>query len=217
MLVLDASASMSFPETGLSAWRYAQVLAASLAHLVVSQGDAAGLLAMSGERLTFIPAKGGRPHLRSLIATLDRLEPGGDWQPARAISRGAELLKRRGLVLVLSDFHDEEDSTRRELRRAARSGHDVSMLHVIAADERSFPYRGDTEFEDLETGERRRVDAGVAALAYREGLAAFLGRCQEGAVRDHIDYALLSTDVAPERALRDFLLRRGADRRRASA
>src|SRR5689334_2261575 len=71
MLVLDGSASMAFPETGLSKWRYAAIAAAALAHMVVSQGDAVGLLAMTGNRMTYLPAKGGRPHLRSLIATID--------------------------------------------------------------------------------------------------------------------------------------------------
>lgn len=210
VLVLDASASMRFPPGARAKWRYAQVLAASLAHLVTSQGDAAGLLAMAADRLTYLPAKGGRPHLRSLIAAIDRLEPAGTWSPARAVGRAAELLKRRGLLLVISDFHDDEEGTRRELRRAARAGHDTAMLHVVAAEERSFPWHGDVEFEDPETGERRRVDADIAATGYRAAFTAFLRRCRAEAMRDHVDYALMATDLPPDRALRDFLLRRRA-------
>ena len=81
MLVMDGSASMAFPEIGTSKWRYAAVLAASLAHLVVSQGDAVGLLAMAGDRMTYLPARGGRPHLHSLIGTIGRLEPSGVSSP----------------------------------------------------------------------------------------------------------------------------------------
>src|SRR5262245_6683589 len=117
MLVLDGSASMAFPEEGTTKWRYATVLAASLAHLVGAQGDGVGLLAMTDDRMTYLPARGGRPHLRSLIAVMDRLRPAGRWSPARGIARGAELLKRRGVVLVLSDFQDAEAETHRELRR----------------------------------------------------------------------------------------------------
>jgi uncharacterized protein (DUF58 family) len=208
MLVVDASGSMNYPDSGTTKWRYAQVVAAALAHLVVAQGDAVGLLAMSDGRLTFVPAKGGRPHLRSLIAVLGRLTPAGTWEPARAIARGAELLKRRGLIVALSDFEDSDEAAGRELRRAGRAGHDVAMLQVIAAEERTFPYRGDVEFEDLESGDRRRVEAGAAAGAYRAGFEAFLQRCRERALRDYVDYALMPTDLAPERALRDFLLRR---------
>jgi uncharacterized protein (DUF58 family) len=210
MLVLDGSASMAFPESGTSKWRYATILAASLAHLVLSQGDAIGLLAMTGEHMTYLPAKGGRPHLRSLIATLERLEPSGSWSPGRGIARGAELLKRRGVVIVLSDFQDAEESTHRELRRIASHGHDVAMLQVVAPDESVFPYRGDLEFEDLETGERRLVDANAIAEEYRRAFAGFLNRSRATAVRDNVDYALVRTDAAPGGALRDFLMRRGA-------
>jgi uncharacterized protein (DUF58 family) len=210
MLVLDGSASMAFPESGASKWRYATILAASLAHLVVSQGDAVGMLAMTGERMTYLPAKGGRPHLRSLIAALERLEPSGTWSPARGIARGAELLKRRGVVIVLSDFQDAEESTHRELRRIASHGHDVAMLQVVAPDESVFPYRGDLEFEDLETGERRLIDANAIADEYRRAFAGFLDRARATAVRDNVDYALMRTDLAPGVVLRDFLMRRGA-------
>jgi uncharacterized protein (DUF58 family) len=210
MLVVDGSASMAFPDGAGSKWRYAAVLAASLAHLVVSQGDAVGLLAMTGNRMTYLPARGGRPYLRSLIATLDRLEPSGSWSPARGISRGAELLKRRGVVLVISDFQDEVEETHRELRRVASHGHDVAMLQVIAPDESAFPYSGDVEFEDLETNEKRLLDAGSVATEYRRAFADFLTRSREQALRDHVDYALMRTDMPPGRALRDFLMRRGA-------
>lgn len=201
---------MVFPEAGVSKWRYATIVAASLAHLVVSQGDAVGLLAMTNERLTYLPAKGGRPHLRSLIAAIDRLQPGGSWSPARGIARGAELLKRRGVVLVLSDFQDAEDETHRELRRVASHGHDVAMLQVTAPDESTFPYSGDIEFEDLESSERRLIDATSVAVEYRRAFGAFLERSRDNALRDHVDYALMRTDLPPGRALRDFLMRRGA-------
>jgi uncharacterized protein (DUF58 family) len=210
MLVLDGSASMGFPEAGVSKWRYASVIAAALAHLVVGQGDGVGLLAMTGERLTYLPAKGGRPHLRSLIATIDKLVPSGSWSPARGISRGAELLTRRGVVLVISDFQDREEETHRELRRVAGHGHDVAMLQVISPDERAFPYRGDVEFEDLETGERRLVDAGIVAGPYRAAFDRFLARSRAWARRDHVDYGLLSTGDPPGAALRDYLMRRGS-------
>jgi uncharacterized protein (DUF58 family) len=210
MIVLDASASMAFPETGLTKFRYATIFAAALAYLIASQGDAVGLMSTSSGTLSYIAAKGGRPHLRSLITRLDRLEAGGRWEPERLIARGTELLKRRGVVLVISDFYDAEEQTRRELRRVTKHGHDVGMLQVMSAEELNFPYRGDLEFEDLESGERRLVDAAAIGAQYQSGLHAFLERCRSSARRDGIDYALISTDTPPENALRGFLLRRTA-------
>ena len=217
MLVLDASASMAFPERGVSKFRYASIVAASLAWLIATQGDAVGLMTMADGRLAYVPARAGRPHLRSLLARLDRLEPAGAWDPERAISRGAELLKRRGVMIVISDFYDAEDTTRREMRRVARRGHDVSMLQVMSADELAFPYTGSVEVEDLETGARRLVDAAAMEQGYRAAVREFLERCRTLANRDGIDYALMPTDAPPERVLRDYLLRRDAGHRSAQA
>ena len=217
MIVLDASASMAFPEQGLSKFRYASIVAAALAYLIATQGDAVGLMTMADGKLAYVPARAGRPHLRSLIARIDRLEPAGAWDPERTIARGAELLKRRGVMIVISDFYDAEDATRREMRRVARRGHDVSMLQVLSADEMEFPYRGSVEIEDLETGARRLVDAATMEPAYRASMNEFLVRCRTLANRDGIDYALMRTDVAPERVLRDYLLRRDAGHRSAQA
>ena len=210
MLVLDTSASMAFPETGISKFRYASIVAASLAYLISAQGDAVGLMTMTDGGLGYIPAKAGRPHLRSLIARVDRLAPAGRWDPERAIARGAELLKRRGLMIVISDFYDAEDATRRELRRVARRGHDVTMLQVMSPEETSFTYTGGVELEDLESGERRLVDPASVQEEYRAAVAEFLERCRTLAHRDGVDYALMSTGAPPERVLRDYLVRRGA-------
>src|SRR5687768_7520324 len=111
MIVLDASASMAFPDEGLSKFRYASIIAASLAYLIATHGDAVGLMTMSDGAFAYMPARAGRPHLRSLIARIDRLVPSGQWEPERVIARGAELLKRRGVMMVISDFYDAEDAT----------------------------------------------------------------------------------------------------------
>src|SRR5215208_2940839 len=114
MIVLDASASMAFPDEVLSKFRYASIIAASLAYLLSAQGDAVGLMTQSDGAYAYVPAKAGRPHLRSLIARIDRLAPAGTWEPDKVIARGAELLKRRGVMVVISDFYDAEEATRRE-------------------------------------------------------------------------------------------------------
>ena len=209
MLIVDASGSMAFGEP-VSKFRYASIVAAALAHLIATQGDAVGLMTMSGGTLSYLPARSGRPHLRALLARLRGLRPEGAWSPARAIARGAELLKRRGVIVVISDFYDAEDDTRRELRRTARRGHDVAMLQVISRAELTLPYRGEMEIEDLESGSRRLLDVDAAAAAYRRDIGAFLDRCRSEASRDGLDYVLLATDVPPDRALRRYLVARAA-------
>jgi uncharacterized protein (DUF58 family) len=199
---------MAFPQSGVSKFRYASIMAAALAWLIIDRGDAAGLMTSSGDALRFLPARSGRVHLRALLAQIERLDAGGTWQADRVIARGAELLKRRGVLLVISDFYDAEEATRRELRRARTRGHDVGMLQVISRPEIEFPYGGNLEVEDLESGARRVITAETTAREYRDGVATFLERCRREAHRDGMDYALMPTDIPPSQALRAHLIRR---------
>jgi hypothetical protein len=143
-----------------------------------------------------------------VLGQIARLEPRGAWELDAAITRGADRLKRRGVLLVVSDFYDATDATFRELRRVARRGHDVALLQVLSAPEIDFPYEASVEFEDLESGERRVIDASATAREYRARVGSFLTRCRSEAHRDGHDYALMRTDSAPERALRAYLIRR---------
>jgi uncharacterized protein (DUF58 family) len=208
LIVLDSSASMAFPESGVSKFDYARLLAASLAYLAIVQGDAVGLMTMDSKGIVYLPPRGGRPHLRLLTATMDNLVTHGSWSPERLISRSAELLKRRGALFVISDFYDAEEETRRALRRAVHVGQDVAMLQVLSAEELTLTYRGEIEMEDLESGTRRLISAEEAAPRYANDVAAFLARCRSGAQQDGVEHALFTTDEPPGRALRNYLLKR---------
>jgi uncharacterized protein (DUF58 family) len=213
MLVLDTSASMAFPETNarantISKFRYASIVAAAIAYLASEQGNAVGLMTMTDGDMQYLPARSGRVHLRSLIARIDRLQPAGAWKPATVIGRAAELLQRRGLIIVLSDFYDDEPGTQRELRHVVQRGHDVAMLQLLASQERSLDFSGQLELRDLETGARQLVEPSTAAAAYRDAVSQFVERCRSFAQHEGIDYGLLDTSESPERALRDYLVRR---------
>ena len=224
MFVVDASASMAFPvadEPGVLAgygaaappvakFRYAAIMAAALAYVASDQGNAVGLMATTGGALRYLPARGGRQHLRTLIAMLDGLQPAGQWEPARVIDRAAQLLRRRGIVVVISDFYDDEPGTARALRRVTRHGHDVSVVQLLAPEETTFVDDGQVEFVDLESGARQTTDAGAVGQRYRSAMREFVARTRTAALHSGIDYLQLSTDTPPERALRDYLQRRGA-------
>ena len=202
-IVLDTSASMSFPKD-LSKHRYSVIVSAALAHIISGQGDAVGLVA--GNQL--VPARAGRHNLRALLAALGGVEASGRWEAAETVRRAAERLNRRGLLLVLSDFYDDEEATFNELRRAARMGHEVVVFQVMSREEVEFPYRRDLEFADLETGRSIAVNAGLARRDYTDAVAAFLERCRRRAGAEGFQYLLIVTDTPPGRGLRNFLLAR---------
>jgi uncharacterized protein (DUF58 family) len=204
-LVLDTSGSMAFAGAGaVTKLRYAVIAAAALAHLISGQGDAIGLLA--GER--FLAPRAGRPHLRGLLAVLSRLAPGGSWGAADQVRLAAERLKRRGLLLVISDFYDDEARVVVELRRAARMGHEVVLFQILSRDEIELPFRRDLEFADLESGRTLAVNAGLARREYTDAMGAFLERWHSRAGAEGFQYSLVITDTPPERALRNLLLAR---------
>lgn len=212
MLVLDSTASMAYPADGVSKFVYARMIAAALAYLLVQQGDAVGLMTTANDKLVYLPPRGGKTHLRRVLTTLSKLTPSGSWAPHTVIARAAELLRRRGVLLMLSDFYDNEAATLTELKRAARRGHEAAMLQIMSRAEIEFPYSGGTEFEDLETSTRRIVDAATIARGYRARVAEFLETWRTGARAGGIDYALMTTDRPPNDALRGYLIRRGAGR-----
>ena len=207
--VVDASASMAFPE-GLSKFRYATIVAAALAHLVSRQGDAVGLVTGGESQDVFLPPRAGRQHLRRVLAALSSLKAAGSWTAGPIIRRAAERLKRRGLLIVLSDFYGDEDEAFAELRRAARMGHDVAVFQIVSRTELEFPYSRDLEFADLETGQTLVINADAARRDYTDVVSAFVERCRKRATAEGIQYSLVVTETPPERALRGFLLARRA-------
>jgi uncharacterized protein (DUF58 family) len=221
MIVLDSSASMNYPDhapdtgdsgAGVSKFLYARMIAAALAYLLVQQGDAVGLMTMADGQFVYVPPRGGRMHLRRVLARLSTLTPSGTWAPGTVIARAAELLRRRGVLLMLSDFYDAEAETLTELKRAARRGHEVAMLQVLSRREVEFPFTGGMEFEALEGGDRRLVDASALARSYRARMSEFLERWRTSSRGSGLDHALMMTDVPPDDALRSYLIRRGAGR-----
>ena len=216
-IVIDTSASMNFPiDSAISKFRYAVIAAAALAHLVSRQGDAVGVMAhsapsdrsRSGDNPLYLAPRTGRQHLSRVLSALSSLAPHGAWRAGETIRLAAERLKRRGLMLVLSDFYDDEERTFAELRRAARMGHEVVLFQIMSRDELELPYRQDLELTDLETGQRLAINSGLARRDYKDAIAAFLERSRMRAGAEGFQYSLIVTDTPPDRALRSFLLAR---------
>jgi len=208
----DGGARGNMPRIELSKLRYASMAAAALAYVIADQGDAVGMLAFQGTSLAYVPPRTGQHHLRGLLATLSGLQAREMSMPHVAIRRASDMMRRRGLIMIFSDFYDQEQQTLAEIRRCVRIGHDVAVFQVMSRAEIELPYRGDTEFEDLESGQRVVTHANDVKHAYKDQLSAFLDRWRMNARGEGVDYTLLVTDTALDEGLREFLLRRSARR-----
>jgi uncharacterized protein (DUF58 family) len=207
-ITVDASASMAYRgAAGISKIDYARLLAAALSHLVSSQGDSVGLAIYADGLKDYIAGRGGQAHLRRLLVTLTQMEAGGWTSTAPALRRANDLLKRHGLLVIISDLYDEGDAVQEELRRAMRIGHEVVVFQVLTREEVEFPFAGEVELEDLESG-RTVLASPASAAVYRREVAAFLDRWRSRTAVDGIDYTLITTDTPLDHALRSYLLRR---------
>ena len=208
-LVVDASASMGFRGRGpVSKLEYARLIAAGFAHLVIGQGDAAGLAVYDAAIRVAIAPRGGRSHLRSLLVALSAVKPGGTTGTAAALRRTVDLLRTRGVLVFVSDLYDDEEAVDAELKRAARIGHDVIVFHVLTPDEVTLDLHGATELEDMESG--RTAFAGAeSVVAYNARLAQFLQRWRDRCAAYGIDYSQVRTDMPLDTTLRAYLLQRG--------
>ena len=213
-LVVDASGSMGYRgRTGSSKLEYGRLIAAAFAHLVIAQGDAAGLVVHDDGIRTYLGARGGRTHLRSLLTTLSGLKPGGGTSSAAALRRAVDLLRTRGILVFISDLYDDEDGVDAELKRAARIGHEVIVFHLLTPDEMVLEVLGATEFEDMESGNTVLAGDSTAA-AYNARMTQFLQRWRDRTANHGIDYTVVQTDTPLDVALRGYLLRRGREVRR---
>jgi uncharacterized protein (DUF58 family) len=212
LFVIDVSGSMGFPMPARTKLTLSAATAAVLGTLLIDQGDAAGLLAIPAEgRAEYLPARSGRHHLRLFLASLARLTAAGIAPVAQSLRRAGTLMRRRGLVVVLSDLYDE-DATLTEVRRLSRMGHDVIVFQTLAPEEVRAPAGGAVEFEDLETGTRVIAEPQSVRDHYEHAVHAFLSNIEGTLRREGLDYVRLFTGEPIEPALRRLLLRRRRSR-----
>ncbi len=204
LFVCDCSKSMEYgPKFAL-----AQAAVAVLGTLVVDQGDAAGLLGVAADRAQYLAPGSGHHHLTLFLAAVARLRPDSPLDLAAGLRRAETLLKRRGLVIAVSDFYDDQPALA-AARRLKHIGHDVVLVHVVSRGELHLEERGAVEFVDAETGQRLVLQADQAAAAYAARVSAWLERVEDAALRDGMGYLRLTSRETFERDLRQFLVRRG--------
>jgi len=213
-LVVDASGSMGFrgAKKAPSKLEYARQVAGSLAYLMLHQADAVGLITHDTKIRALIPPKASPKHLLQLLRTLEEAAPGGDTSAAVAWDElAAHHLKRRGLVVILSDFLDDISPMIRALQHLRHRNHEVMLFHVMAPEEMDFPYKRLTQFRGMELGgEKKVVDPRRLRDDYLKNLAAFQAELRDRAGKLQVDYHLMRTDDPVANSLGIYLNRRMA-------
>jgi uncharacterized protein (DUF58 family) len=206
--VVDASGSMAFAGKGDSKIQYARRIAASLAYLLVNQGDAAGLSICTDKLHLEVPPSRRAAHLERFFSTLGKLEPSGETGLINALHTIAEKIGQRAFVVILSDLFTDPAALGDALQHLRYRKHDISVFHLMDPLEIGFEFDRPHRFVDLEDGTALVAEPNLIADEYKTALREFLTKVRAKCHDASADYQLVTTDTPLEPLLRDFLTAR---------
>jgi uncharacterized protein (DUF58 family) len=218
-LVTDQSRSMAFGSLTYTKAEYAATLAATLAYFLHLQGDAVGLLTFDQQVRDYLPARHRSGHLRRLMLSLERPASGSATDLAAPLQRVAEIVRKRGLIVLISDCLAPLERLENALVQLAACGHEALAFQILDPAETSLPFDKPAVFEDLESGRTLMIDPGAVRADYRRRLEDHCTAVRQVCQRLGHTYSRLCTSQPLEFALFDFLrarMQRGKRVKRAT-
>jgi uncharacterized protein (DUF58 family) len=208
-VLLDTSASMAYAAAdGVSKYRYGVFLGAALAYLMMLQKDAVGVATFDTEIRHYLPPRARIDHLLHVLKILDRVEVAQETGFARALDQLAERIRKRGMIVVISDLFDEPEAVVDVLKHFRHSGHEVIVFQVLTRDEAELPFTGQIEFEDLETRERLMTLPAAVRERYVEAFTAHQRWLRKECANSLVDFVPILTDQSLGVALVEYLIKR---------
>jgi uncharacterized protein (DUF58 family) len=204
-LLVDLSRSMAYGSQGYTKADYARTLAATLAYYLSLQRDCVGLLTYDEQVREFLPARYRLGHLRRIMSLLEQAEQGRSTNMVAALEQVANLVKKRGLVVILSDFLTPVEQLQRPLAYLRSRGHEVMALRVLDPAEESFDFAEATLFRDLEDQRPMFIDPQVARAGYLKRFEEHRRQLQEVCAHLGISLTRMRTDESLERVLFHWL------------
>ena len=208
VILLDKSASMGFAGKGITKLRWASLLAASLGFLMLKQQDATGLVVFDDQIRDYIPARSVRAQLHEILGRLERVQPSERTNISDALHAMAERLKRRGLVVLISDLLDDPAKILNGLQHFRHRQHEVLVFHVLDDLERTFDYSQEARFVDLETGREIRTQPWFIKAEYRQKVEGWMQQLARECRQHLIDYVPMTTSTPFDLALLAYLNKR---------
>jgi uncharacterized protein (DUF58 family) len=210
-ILVDASPSMNYKATGVfwTKFEYACRMAACLSYLMLRQRDAVGLLIFDDKIQEMLPARVSPAHRQRILSALDNAKIGTrDTDLATPMHHLAGNLKKRGLVILISDLLAEPTQVLEALQHFRFCGNDVIVFHVLDNDEITFPFESMVEFTDSESAEKIHVAPSFVRQEYLKEFERFFGIYKKGCADLNIDYKIMNTSSNLELALSEYLYRR---------
>ncbi|GAB1468395.1 DUF58 domain-containing protein [Candidatus Cloacimonadota bacterium] len=207
-ILLDHSKSMFFSSGNASKIDYATRLAGALAWLMISQKDAAGLYTFNHKITSAFPPKAIRSYTALLFSRLLELNPEDKTDILKPLHQIAELIRKRSLVVLISDLLDDPENILAALKHFRARHHEVLVFHIVDRQEELFDYKRETEFVDSESGEKITVSPWQIRKEYLENYQLFTDYFKSECYKNQIEYNPVSTATPLEDLLLRYLVKR---------
>lgn len=207
-ILLDCSKSMAFQSGKLSKLEYGCYLAAALTHLMLRQNDAVGLVLFDEEIRQFLGPKARPTQFRRVLELLEASPARGDTDVGSILHQVAERIKRRGLVIVISDLLDDEAQIANGLQHFRHNRHEVIVFHVMDDAELTFPYDRLTRFKDMEGAGRVVANPKSLRNRYLSRINTFVEGIKAACFERDISYNLVNTQQPYDAFLAAYLEKR---------
>ena len=209
-LMVDVSGSMAYSGSERdSKFILAAKIAAALSYLMIHQGDKAALALFASGLKFYLPPGGTRRHLHNLVNQLEAIHPALGTSTADALAQCDLLFRKRGRLVVLSDFWDRPEQIFEALSRFLHRKFEVLLLHVVHPDERDLPRAHAARFRDMETNEEVQVEPEEIRVAYSASARRRMDALARDASCRGISYASVNTARPYTEAIEAYLGFRG--------
>ena len=207
-IILDTSKSMLYSSAEVSKLSYANSLAASLSYLMINQQDAVGIAKFSDKIDTFIPPKARPSHLNLILSQLDDKYSGYDTQIGIVLHELADRIKKRGMVILISDLLDKPENIMKGLKHFRHQNQEVIVFHIQDRKESEFDFNTRTKFFDMETGEEIVTEPWHIRSNYNELISKLESNYKSNCRENLIDYVPLFTDQSLDIGITEYLKKR---------
>jgi uncharacterized protein (DUF58 family) len=207
-VLLDSSASMDYSSGPVSKIEYSRYLSAALIYLMLKQQDSVGLLVFDQSIREFIPPRSSPRQLHLLLSELDRAEASAETDIGIVLHELARRMRRRGLVILISDLLDDPGRVMPGLKHFRHLKHEVIVFHVLDPAEAEFRFDADATFRDMESGELMTTEASSIRGDYLDAVGRWQAQLRRECAESRIDYVPVLTSTPYDRALFSYLEKR---------
>ncbi|PID56315.1 MAG: DUF58 domain-containing protein [Ignavibacteriae bacterium] len=208
-IILDSSKSMDYKnQAAITKFEYAEILAASLAYLLLMQQDAIGLGVYSDSLKSYLRPRSKKTYLKQILTEIGSIKPNSKTNTAESINEIFKAIKSRGLVIIISDFLDDVNTVLHSLKKFYYKKNEVIIFHILDPIEKTFSFDKDAVFVDIETNETITTQPIQIQKAYIDAMQEYLRTLKNGCENYGFDYNLIDTSTNFDMALLSFFKKR---------